>query len=98
VILACLPPNSSTFFRLRRYNGRGHEHTNKLEHERFYNFHIHTATERYQEEGAREDGYAEQTDRYHDLNGAINCMFADCGFQKEDPEIGQMNLFPGGEV
>jgi hypothetical protein len=98
VILACLPPNSSTFFRLRRYNGKSHEHTNKLEQERFYDFHIHTATERYQEEGQREDGYAEPTDRYHDLDGAINCMIADCAFQKEAPETGQTYLFPGGEA
>jgi len=98
VILACLPPSSSAFFRLRRYNGKSHEHTNKLEQERFYDFHIHTATERYQEEGQREDGYAEPTDRYHDLEGAIDCMIADCAFQKEAPETGQTYLFPGGEA
>ena len=48
VILAYQAPNSNQFFRLRRYNGKHGEHTNKLEEQRFYNFHVHTATERYQ--------------------------------------------------
>ncbi|MEO5348030.1 MAG: hypothetical protein H7836_00040 [Magnetococcus sp. YQC-3] len=48
VILAVAPLGSNTLFRLRRYNGKSHEHTNKIEQETFYDFHIHTATERYQ--------------------------------------------------
>ncbi len=38
------------------------------------------ATERYQEIGAREDAYAEVTDRYHNLDGALRCLFDDAGF------------------
>ena len=77
VILAVLVPQSTQVFRLRRYNGRSHEHTNPIENEVFYDFHIHLATERYQAIGAREDAYARPTDRYSDFRGALNCLFAD---------------------
>jgi hypothetical protein len=78
-IMAYMPQSSSQLFRLRRYNGRNHEHTNKLERETFYDFHIHTATERYQHSGLREDGFAEVTKRYGDFQGALRCLFEDCG-------------------
>ncbi len=81
LILAILPASSTTLFRLRRYNGKSHEHTNKLEHETFYGFHIHQATERYQAAGMDEESFAEPTDRYADLEGAIDCMISDCGFE-----------------
>lgn len=81
VILGVFPKESNELFRLRRYNGRSHEHSNKLEGQKFYNFHIHTATERYQELGKDEDAYAEETERYSDLQSAIDCMLSDCGFK-----------------
>ena len=77
---------------LQRYNGRSHEHTNLIERDRFSGFHVHTATERDQQLGADEDAYAEPTDRYADLHGALQCMFEDCGFAAEG---GQLGLFPG---
>lgn len=80
VILAYLLPQTNVLFRLRRYNGKSHEHTNKLEGGRFYDFHIHQATERYQETGFREDAFAEPTSRYQDFSGALQCMLSDCGF------------------
>ena len=81
VILAYLVPQSNRMIRLRRYNGKSHEHRNKLEDETFYDFHIHISTERYQEqEGEREDGFAMPTSRYADLQGAIDCMLQDCAF------------------
>jgi len=87
VILAYRPPTSTQLFRLRRYNGKSHEHTNHIEGETFYDFHIHQATERYQEVGAREDTYAEPTDRFADFQQAISCMFKDCGFEMPyDPQ------------
>jgi len=64
-----------------------------MENVTFYDFHIHTATERYQELGAKEEHYAEATDRYGDLNAAISCMVQDCGFQIQ-PAL-QTNLFEG---
>jgi hypothetical protein len=73
-------PNTSIEFRLRRYNGRSHRHTNKIEANAFYDFHIHFATERYQSQNLAEDEYAEVTDRYSDIEGALKCMVHDCGF------------------
>jgi hypothetical protein len=80
VILAYAPSETMQLFRLRRYNGKSHEHTNTIEGNTFYDFHIHTATERYQQSGLREDTFAEACNRYQDFNSAIRCMFQDCGF------------------
>ena len=77
VILAVQAPTSNQVFRLRRYNGRSHQHTNQIEGDRFFDFHIHTATQRYQELGMREDGFAEPSDRYSDFEGAWQCLLAD---------------------
>ena len=96
IILAVDPPDSSQLFRLRRYNGKSHEHTNQIEGDTFYDFHIHYATERYQESGAREDAFAELTDRYADFHTALRCMFEDCGF--ETPKDTQPSLFGEFEV
>lgn len=86
-IVAFCVPNSNQLFRLCRYNGKNHEHTNTIEKETFYDFHIHMATERYQDIGFREDAYAEKTDRFADFHGAIRCMWEDCGFGKPyDPQ------------
>lgn len=81
VIVAYRPPMSNQLFRLRRYNGKSHEHTNPIEGESFYDFHVHQATERYQEIGAREDTYASPTDQFADFQQAISCMIKDCGFE-----------------
>ncbi|MFA5236859.1 MAG: hypothetical protein WC362_03270 [Methanoregula sp.] len=80
IILLYIPKGSNQPFRLRRHNGKSHEHTNPIEKNTFYGFHIHTATERYQESGYREDTYAEDTTRYADYHGAIECLLRDCGF------------------
>jgi hypothetical protein len=76
LILAVQPK----LFRLRRYNGKSHQHTNHIEKNTFYDFHIHIATVRYQDFGTREDAYAEPTDRFSDFHSALNCMLEDCGF------------------
>lgn len=91
IILAVNPDDSNQLFRLRRYNGKSHEHTNQIEGDTFYDFHIHHATERYQESGAREDAFAEATDRYADFRAALRCMLEDCGF--ETPQDVQPSLF-----
>lgn len=91
VILAVLVPRSNQVFRLYRYNGRRQEHTNHIEGESFYDFHIHRATERYQEIGTREDAYAEPTDRYSALHDALRCLLADASF--EVPAEPQGDLF-----
>jgi len=81
VILGYCPPNSNQMIRLRRYNGKSHEHTNPLENQTCYEFHVHQATERYQSSGYREDTFAEPTDRYANLAEAIACLIADCSMQ-----------------
>lgn len=90
-ILAYSSKSSSQLFRLRRYNGKSHEHTNKLERQTIYDFHIHYATERYQHSGLREDAYAEVTNRYGDFQGALRCLIQDCGLVL--PSNGQELLF-----
>mgnify|MGYP000892653781 FL=1 len=90
VILGYCLPNSNRLFRLRRYNGKSHEHCNRLEGERFYDFHIHEATERYQAEGAEEEKFARITDRYTTVEGALECLMGDCGFVR--PEDDQQSL------
>ena len=94
IILGYRMPNSTQVFRLRRYNGKSHEHTNAVEGESFFAFHIHEATERYQERGLREDAYAIPTDRFGDLHGAMQCLLADCSFIA--PEERQGRLFEEG--
>ena len=90
IILGYVLPGSNIIFRLRRYNGRSHEHTNKIERETFYAFHIHFATARYQETGFSEDAYAEITDRYSDFLSALECIINDCAFRI--PPEPQMSL------
>lgn len=89
IILGVYPPGSNKLFRLRRYDGKSHEHTNPIEEEKFYDFHIHKATERYQEYGTREeDKYAEPTDRFSNYGEAIECLLNDCGFVlPDDPQL-----------
>jgi hypothetical protein len=90
VILAVLPLGSNQLFRICRYNGR-HQHTNRIEGDSFFGFHIHRATERYQDLGAWEDGFAEVTDRYSDFETAFRCMIFDNTFARSngnEPELG----------
>lgn len=89
VIFAIATLNRETI-RLRRYNGKSHEHTNKIESQKFGGYHIHQATERYQQSGTREDEYAEPTRRYSDLHGAFRCMIGDCKFI--EPSNAQMSF------
>lgn len=91
VILAYQVPGSNRLFRLRRYNGNSHEHTNRIEKNSFTDFQIHEATARYQEKSGVEDGYAEPTGRYAESGGAIRCMLEDCGF--DTPTAWQPQLF-----
>ncbi len=91
IILAVNPSETNQLFRLRRYNGKSHEHSNPIEGDAFYDFHIDQATERYQESGAREDTFAEVTDRYADFHTALRCMLDDCAF--ECPQGEQLGLF-----
>ena len=91
VILAYSVTSSSQVFLLRRYNGKSHEHTNKIERQTFYDFHIPFDTERYQRSGWKDEAYAEVTNRYGDIQGALDCLIQDCGLVL--PSNGQGLLF-----
>jgi hypothetical protein len=82
-ILGYKMPGTNTVFRLRRYNGK-HQHSNSIERTQLNDFHIHSATERYQRSGSREDAFAAVASKYTSLEGAIRCLIEDCGF--EPPE------------
>ena len=87
VILGYRMPGFNTVFRLRRYNGKSHEHTNTIENETFRDFHVHTATERYQRRGgSKEDHFAIVDRRYYDLESAIKCLITDCGIPALPPD------------
>ncbi len=97
VILGVRVPRLNRIFRLRRYNGKSHEHTNRIEQQTFYDFHIHIATERYQELGnrePREDAYAEITTRYSDATGALDCLLSDAAFGTDGPQGSMFLLAP----
>ena len=80
VILGYRIPGSFTVFRLRRYNGK-HWHSNVLENERFHEFHVHMATEKYQRKsGYTEDHYAKPTTGHYDLKSAVDSLISECGF------------------
>lgn len=84
VILGVSIDSQKKTFRLKRYDGK-HKHTNPIEENSFNNFHIHTATERYQNHGTgEEDKYAEITDRFTNVDNALECLINDCGFILEE--------------
>ena len=98
VVLMVRVPDSNRWFRLRRYNGNNHEHDNLIEGNRICGFHIHTATERYQRRGMREDGYAEASERFSDYDVAVQCLAEDAALEPPtaaDPS--QIGLFSGGK-
>ncbi len=94
VILVFLDKDG-TEFRLCRYNGKHpSEHTNKVEKARgddnaeFRNqFHVHLATERYQQDGFEIDGYAEMTNKYCSLDSALLEFFKANEFQLPEEDL-----------
>jgi hypothetical protein len=67
-------------FRLKRYNGNSHVHPNKIEKDETKEFHIHQATERYQEKGFKEEAFATSSKGYYDLDTAIHALFRENNF------------------
>ena len=98
IILGIQMPATTDIFRLRRHNGKSHEHRNPLENQVFYGFHIHRATERYQGFGfGEEDKFAEPTDRYSDFTSAWNCFMTDCNCRLPDNAQLELGLMPEKE-
>lgn len=84
---------------LTRYNGGDHEHENPLEGvgKMLPGCHIHTATERYMQAGKKSEHYAEHTDKYTDLDGALRSLMADCNIHgiKHSSELAEADNLQG---
>lgn len=89
-ILAYALPGTNQVLRLCRCNGKSHEHTNAIEGDQFYDYHVHVAIQRYQELGGDEEGHADQCDEYTDLLGAVDCLCKRCGITM--PQEAQLSL------
>lgn len=91
-IILAFVPSSGGEITLRRHNGKGHPHVNKLEGTSVPStaFHIHYATERYQQHGYEIDGYAEESSVFADLATALGAMLIAANF---DPP-NQSSLWP----
>jgi hypothetical protein len=93
-IILIFRDEDGTEFNLCRYNGKHpSQHTNKLEKSKglpdssFRNaFHIHMATQRYQEEGLNIDSYAEVTNEYSSFDTALRTFVRTNGFSVSGDE------------
>lgn len=83
-------------FNMVRYNGK-HKHYNKLEGSFFRNYHIHKATQRYQENGFRIETYAEPTNLYGSFEEALKKFFEDLNFIVDAPSNTSDILSYGGD-
>lgn len=71
--------SSDTHVTLIRCNGSSHPHKNHIEKERFEaQCHVHIATERYLSIGRKDEGFAEPTDEYNDMRGALMYLMQRC--------------------
>jgi len=72
---------------LRRHNGSSHAHLNPIEGDRFRGvFHVHEATERYQQRGNDAEHFARETDEFADLATALTAMLRASSF-REPPQL-----------
>lgn len=102
IILTLREKDSNIEYNLVRYNGKHpSQHTNKWEKENRMSeytfdpsFHIHRATQRYQESGYKIDGYAEVTMKYSDFHSALEQFMVECNLKREDDK--QTSLFERG--
>jgi hypothetical protein len=94
-IILMFRDKDGTEFRLCRYNGKHpSEHTNRLEKAKGgknagfrSQFHIHMATERYQQEDFEIDSYAEVTDKYSSFDSALTEFLSSNGFQTPSEDL-----------
>lgn len=81
--------NGNNDITLARYNGSSHVHVNKCDGRRFdFECHIHMANEESLKASKKIENYAEPTNRYTNLQGAIKCVLSD--FHIVDLTIGQL--------
>lgn len=85
---------------LLRCNGSDHPHPNALERERIeFRCHVHLATERYIQANRKSEGYAEVTQAYHSLAGALHHLVQRANIQglKTEPDGAQQAGLFGDE-
>lgn len=94
--ISWIAPNGETLT-LKRYNGSSHNHPNHLEKEKLgHTCHIHIATEKYIQANRKAEGYAEATEKYNTVEGALHCLVNDCnisGIQTTPDVVNQTKLF-----
>ncbi len=94
--ISWIAPNGETLT-LKRYNGPSHNHPNHLEKEELgYNCHIHIATEKYIKSNRKTEGFAEITNKYNTIEGALHCLVKDCnisGISTNPDNTNQTKLF-----
>ena len=79
---------------LLRCNGSDHPHPNVLERERIeFQCHVHRTTERYIQANRKSEGYAEETQAYHTLAGALHHLVQRAYIQglKTEPDGAQQH-------
>lgn len=99
IILTIREKDSNLEYNLIRFNGKHpSQHTNRWEKENNMPgctfgpaFHVHIATQRYQESGYKIDGYAEVSTQYSDFHSALDQFLLKCNFKREND--GQPSLF-----
>ena len=94
--ISWVAPNGETLT-LKRYNGPNHVHPNHLEKVRLgLTCHIHIATEKYIKANRKAEGFAEATNRYNTIDGALHCLVTDCkitGISTTQDNVNQITLF-----
>ncbi len=94
--ISWLAPNGESFT-LKRYNGPAHTHKNQIEGNLLeYKPHIHLSTEKYVRANRKAEGFAEETNRYNSLKGAVYCLVTDCnisGIITQPDNAAQTELF-----
>ena len=100
IVLMFTNENNHRYIILRCNGIHPSEHTNRWEKlKRLPNhtftpcFHIHKATQRYQEEDLRIDGYAEPTESYSDFHTALDHFVEISGFHDPGDEDTNLRLF-----
>ena len=79
---------------LVRYNGSSHAHRNKIEGEAVdFICHIHKATERYIKAGMKAESYAEKTELYSTLEGALHQLMLDCNISGIETKPDEPDFF-----
>jgi len=80
---------------LMRCNGASHPHKNHIEGTKFSpgHYHIHKATERYIEEGYDPEHFAEVTNGYTAIEGALHQLCIECNISGLDTAAESLSLF-----